>query len=248
MDPRLCGNCGAQMSGDFCQACGQRRSDKIVISRMLRDGVGRLLDLESGFLRAVTELSLRPGAFVRDYIGGRRKSSINPLKYCFIVTTLYALAINLLDINLDFGGGLDFNPEERQIFHILHGFFPYLIYLVLFPVAALQRWLFRESRFSFSETYVFGLFAIGHATWIPVVMAIGGLMESPWGILVVLLAQPAYLAWVMKGFYTPAKKPPVLRAILVIVTAAICSNVFALIIGNLISWLGLVEPLAGSIA
>ena len=63
-------------------------------------------------------MTLRPGAFVLDYLGGKRKSAINPLKYCFIVTTLYALAVNLLDINFDFGGELDFDSEERQIFHI----------------------------------------------------------------------------------------------------------------------------------
>jgi len=195
------------MSGEFCEGCGQRRAGELSISRILRDGIGRLLDLDFGFFYAFRGLTLRPCIFIRDYLGGKRKSSINPLKYCFIVTTLYALAINLLGISLDLGGGLDLNAEERQIFHIIHGFLPYLIFLALFPVAALQRWLFRESGVSFSETYVFGLFAIGHATWVAVLMVITGVLESPTEMLVLLIAQLSYLVWVMKGFYAPMDGP-----------------------------------------
>jgi hypothetical protein len=33
-------------------------------------------------------------------LAGKRQSCTNPLKYCFVVITIYALAINLLDINL----------------------------------------------------------------------------------------------------------------------------------------------------
>jgi len=248
MEQTPCGNCGAQMSGEFCQSCGQRRASEISILRILRDGIGRLLELDFGFFYAIRELTLRPGVFVRDYLGGKRKSAINPLKYCFIVTTLYALAINLLDINFDFGGGLDLNAEERQIFHILHGFLPYLIFLALFPVAALQRWLFRESDVSFSETYVFALFAVGHSTWLAVVMATAGVLESPSELFFLLIVQLAYLTWVLKSFYTPNRRPPVIRAVLVFATLAVCNNLLAVLIGNMISWLGLVEPLADSIA
>ena len=130
----------------------------------------------------------------------------------------------------------------------MHGFLAYLIILNLFPVAALQRWLFRESRISFSETYVFGLFTIGHVTWISLLMAVSGMLELTSGLLILMIAQLLYLIWAMRGFYAPEGIPPVFRALLVLATIAICSNVLSLFIGNVISWLGLVEPLAGSIA
>ena len=39
MNQTPCGNCGAQMSGEFCPSCGQRLAGKIVISRILREGL-----------------------------------------------------------------------------------------------------------------------------------------------------------------------------------------------------------------
>jgi hypothetical protein len=100
MELQPCGNCGARLSGEFCQRCGQRRANQIGISRILQDGFAHVFDLESGFLCTLRGLSMRPGAFIRDYLAGKRQSCTNPLKYCFVVITIYALAINLLDINL----------------------------------------------------------------------------------------------------------------------------------------------------
>lgn len=248
MNQDACGNCGAPLYEQFCQNCGQRRAEKISISRVLRDGFGRLLDLDTGILFTFRELSLRPGAFVRGYLAGKRQSCTNPLKYCFIVVTVYALTINFLDINFDLGDGVEFDQQERQVFHIIHGFLAYLTFLILFPVAALQRWLFRDSGLSFSESYVFGLFVIGHGTWIAVLIALSGLMSSIPGLLIVLLAQLIYLIWAMQSFYAPGGRPPVFRAMLIFATNAICSNLLALVVGNLIVRLGLVEPLPGTIA
>ena len=246
MANQACGNCETPLNAEFCQRCGQRRAREISIRRILREGLLRVVDLDAGFLHTFRELSVSPGAFIRHYLEGKRQPCTNPLKYCFIVITIYALAINIL--NVDFGNTLDLDAQEREVFHIIHGVLAYLMFLVLFPVAAVQRWLFRETRWTFSETYVFGLFVVGHGSWIGVMMAVGGLLQSTSGIIVLAVAQLAYLLWVMRGFYSPKGRPPVIRAVLVFATTSICSNLLALAAGNMIAWFGLVEPLSGSIA
>ncbi len=248
MELQPCGNCGARLSGEFCQRCGQRRANQIGISRILQDGFAHVFDLESGFLCTLRGLSMRPGAFIRDYTGGQ--TAILHQSFEILLCRHHDLCAGhqSAGYQFDLGDALKFNPQERRIFHIIHSFLAYMIFLILFPVAAMQRCLFRESRISFSETYVFGLFAFGHGTWIGVLMAVGGMLESTSGLIILMITQLLYLIWAMRGFYAPGGRPPVFRAVLVSATNTFCTNVLALFIGNVIFWLGLVEPLARSIA
>jgi hypothetical protein len=246
MEERACGNCGTLMAGEFCHACGQRRVEKVELLRMMREGIRRFLDLDTGVLHTMKDLSSRPGAVSREYLAGTRKIYVNPLKYCFVVVTIFALAINFLNVSTSTAIGLEFDQEEQQIFRIVYGVMPYLIFVMLLPVCWVQKRLFRSSGYTLAETYVFSLFTVGHMTWLSVLLAVAGSLETPTGVTILFVAQLAYLVWAMTGFYQ-LTRPPLLRGILVIVLSALCTNLLALALGNLIALLGLVEPLAESI-
>jgi hypothetical protein len=84
---------------------------------------------------------------------------------------------------------------------------------------------------------------MGHMTWVSVLLAVSGSLETITGVAILFAAQLAYLVWAMTGFYR-LTRPPLVRGILVMVLSALCTNLLALVLGNLISLLGLVEPLA----
>jgi hypothetical protein len=235
------------MAGEFCHACGQRGIGKIEFLKLIRDSLVRFLDLDTGILHTIRDLSVRPGAVSREYVAGTRKVYANPLKYCFVVVTIYAIAVSVLNVNTDQAVGLTFDEEERKVYRIVNGVMPYLIFVMLLPVCWVQQRLFRSSGYTFAETYVFSLFTVGHMTWLTVLLAVSGLLETPTGVAILSVGQLAYMVWAMTGFYQ-LTRPPLLRGLLVIILSAASTNLLALALGNLLSLLGLVEPLAESIA
>lgn len=247
MEDKICGNCGTAMAGEFCHACGQRGIGKIEFLKMIRESLVRFLDLDTGIFHTIRDLSVRPGAVAREYVAGTRQVYMNPVKYCFVMVTIYAVLINLLDIDLGPAMGLEFDEEERQISFIIHSVLAYLIFVVLIAVSWIQRRMFRDGGYTFGETYVFGLFTFGHITWLAIAMVASGVIETTVGLSALFLLQLAYLVWAMTGFYA-LSRPPLLRGFVVAISSSLCTNVLALGLGNLLSLLGLVEPLAKSIA
>jgi phosphate starvation-inducible membrane PsiE len=169
-----CPNCGASVGTPFCGRCGQPRSTALDLPTLFRGSFARLLDLEGGFLHTFFRLSMDPGIVCRDYVGGRRKPYTHPVSYCFLLVTLYALMINLLGVEVSFGGAIEFGDTERSLYRIVHGILAYLLFFTLLPVAALQRRLFASSGNSMADSYVFALFVIGHSSVIGITFAAGG--------------------------------------------------------------------------
>ncbi|UCC15290.1 MAG: hypothetical protein JSW21_04960 [Gammaproteobacteria bacterium] len=52
----------------------------------------------------------------------------------------------------------------------------------------------------------------------------------------------------MGGFYGHVQRPPVLRATFIIVVNLVLTNLIVLLLGNLIVWFGLLEPLADALS
>ena len=72
VEKKLCRNCEAELVGDFCHLCGQHvpRSERLNTREVLRDFFGRILNLESSFLRTLVGLTLRPGTVCSEYVEG----------------------------------------------------------------------------------------------------------------------------------------------------------------------------------
>lgn len=83
---KTCLNCGSLVESRFCPECGQenleiRPSFHHLISHFLAD----FFHYDSGFWRTMKTLLLRPGVIVRDYINGKRKTYVEPVKlYIFV--------------------------------------------------------------------------------------------------------------------------------------------------------------------
>lgn len=245
---RRCANCDAPLTGDYCARCGQRRAEDLTVRGMFRHAADTLFDLDRGFLHTVKALFTRPGETCRAYVDGRRQPVTGPLKYCFILMTIYAVTANLLGVEVAVPGVEGFDEREQRLFYLLNSLLGYLIFFILIPSAALQRRLFRRSGDGLGATYAYALFTTGNAAWFSTVFALTGWLSSDWGLVTLLVLNVAYQAWAMAGFYGLGRRPPLIRAAVMMTVNFSLTNVVALAVGNLIVWLDLLEPLAEALA
>lgn len=239
-----CKNCGHPVAENFCPRCGQQRAERLSLRRLLGSSVADLSDLNGGFLHTLKSLTLSPGSVARDYVEGRRLPYTNPVKYCFIVVTVYALVVNIFQTATRPAFMGEASELETTLFHIIHGLLAYLVFVVLMPVAAIQLRLFRDADTHWADAYVFCLFAFGHLYWLNALFSLAGLTLSAIGLSALLLISIGYLAWALWDFYQRAFGPPFFRAVVLVLATALIINALSLLLANLIYYLGLVDKLA----
>ena len=81
-----CLNCGAQVTGAYCSACGQRLHLHRTLTSIGHDILHGVFHFEGKLWRTLPELFLRPGQLTRRYIDGERAKFISPMAlYLFTV-------------------------------------------------------------------------------------------------------------------------------------------------------------------
>ena len=88
-DAGRCLNCGADLHGHFCGACGQR---SVPADPTVRELVGDAWQEFSGYDGRIAETFrslLRPGRVTKDYIEGRRARYLSPVKLYLTVSVVY---------------------------------------------------------------------------------------------------------------------------------------------------------------
>ncbi len=89
-----CLNCGAELSGEYCHQCGQKKVHRHDFS--LKHFFGHLLHefthLDSNkILKTLYALVFRPGLLTAEYLAGRKSSHINPIRLYLTFSALYFL-------------------------------------------------------------------------------------------------------------------------------------------------------------
>ena len=234
-----CGNCGAALTGAYCAACGQRRSQRLSLKKSLSDGVVQLSEFDFAFARTFRGLTARPGPTVTEYIDGRRASFTNPFRYAFLLVTAYVLAIHLFDIDIRAPGAPLDSEEAQAAVRVIASLLAYLFFPSIMVVAWLQRGVARRERFNYSETLAFGAYCHSHITlWSALVGATVGFQSLP-GIGLLLGGQAAYYAWALRGFYDWGVLRCAGVAILLLSGYLLASNLIGLGVANLASLAGL---------
>lgn len=87
----LCKNCSANISGIYCQACGEKvvAPEDFYISRYISGFVSGLTNVDTKFYRTLGAFLKRPGQLSRDYFAGLRKPYLSPIQIFLIVTVIY---------------------------------------------------------------------------------------------------------------------------------------------------------------
>lgn len=89
--PTECLNCGAQLRGRFCAACGQRAIPPYpTVREMAADAWHEFSGWDGRFVRTIRTL-LHPGALTVEVLEGRRARHVSPLRLYLLASLLYFL-------------------------------------------------------------------------------------------------------------------------------------------------------------
>jgi len=101
-----CSNCGVELNGQFCHACGQSSKSVIkffgdVIKELLDDAIG----YDSRLKHSIFPLLFKPGRITLDYVKGKRFHYVLPFRLYLITSLILILLIKGVvsteDINFD---------------------------------------------------------------------------------------------------------------------------------------------------
>jgi Protein of unknown function (DUF3667) len=98
-----CPNCSADVTGEYCPACGQRRirPDDLSARRFVRDLAGELSSFRTRFKTWRTlRLLLWPGGLTSEYLAGRRDPYLAPIKVYLVCAAIFFLAAPWAGFNL----------------------------------------------------------------------------------------------------------------------------------------------------
>src|ERR1700761_5250521 len=91
-----CRNCGHQAPLEFCPACGQETAlHPPTLVEFLHEFVGHYVALEGTLWQTLKLLLTRPGRLTREYLGGRRRRYVLPLRLYLTCSFLFFLVVKL---------------------------------------------------------------------------------------------------------------------------------------------------------
>jgi len=107
VEQEQCANCGTPLQNTYCGVCGQRAATRIVpLWQVTNEFLEDLFDLDLRILRTFPTFFLRPGALTVEYVRGRRRRYIRPLRLylfsSFLLFTVLAFT-NLNGFSVSFG-------------------------------------------------------------------------------------------------------------------------------------------------
>src|SRR5512138_2842993 len=104
IQPAVCLNCGAQLSGAYCAACGQPAHLHRSIASLAHDILHGVFHFEGKIWRTLPELLFHPGRLTRRYIDGERAKFVSPM-------ALYLFTVFLIFAVFAFAGSSDTTPS-----------------------------------------------------------------------------------------------------------------------------------------
>ena len=87
-DAPVCRNCGADLGGAYCGACGQKQAARLGAGDLRSEAWESLRWFEASLVRAGLRLLLAPGGVAREFVLGARKAHVHPLKLLLVAVGL----------------------------------------------------------------------------------------------------------------------------------------------------------------
>jgi hypothetical protein len=97
-----CRNCGAPAPLNFCAVCGQETAVHApTLGEFVHEFVGHYVALEGALWHTLRLLLLRPGRLTREYLAGRRRRYVLPLRLYLTTSFLFFLILKMLPSAID---------------------------------------------------------------------------------------------------------------------------------------------------
>jgi hypothetical protein len=92
-----CLNCGAPLTAEYCNVCGQRHEPHIhTVWHFTREATENLTHADSRFWRTLWALVAKPGFLTREFFAGRRARYLPPVRLYLVISVLFFLLASTL--------------------------------------------------------------------------------------------------------------------------------------------------------
>jgi hypothetical protein len=86
----VCANCGAQLTGEYCAACGQRHEPHIhSVAHFAGEAFESLTHADSRLWRTIGYLLAKPGLLTRHFFAGQRASYLPPFRLYLVISVAF---------------------------------------------------------------------------------------------------------------------------------------------------------------
>lgn len=94
----VCANCGAELGGEFCGACGQRHEPHIhTVGHFVGEALESISHADSRLWRTLWLLFARPGFLTREFFAGRRARYLPPFRLYLVLSVIFFVVTTLPD-------------------------------------------------------------------------------------------------------------------------------------------------------
>jgi len=91
-------NCECEFHTPFCPECGQRQTPAgFGFAQVISEFLSGLYNAEAPIVKTFIQMFVAPGRLVREYIGGKRKAYMSPVKYFLFGAAFYFFMRWMLD-------------------------------------------------------------------------------------------------------------------------------------------------------
>lgn len=108
-----CLNCGAQLTGAFCAACGQKAHVHRTLSAIGHDVLHSVFHFDGKLWRTLPMLLFKPGELTRRYVHGERAKFVSPMAI-FLFSIFLMFAVFSFTGGAAFGGNANFNFRKEM--------------------------------------------------------------------------------------------------------------------------------------
>lgn len=158
-----CLNCGATLTGAYCQDCGQKAdTHRITLSHLIKhDLVHGIWHFDKGLLFTLREALLRPGYMAMNYIKGKRIKYYNVFYLILIVLGINLLLSHLLQQHYNIvekteTEGLVLHKDSADLSYYVKHYFKQLLFLMI-PLFAFSGYIsFRKLKLNYAEHAMIG--------------------------------------------------------------------------------------------
>lgn len=190
-----CVRCGALVTGQYCSGCGEPAPGRLTVRGILRDFSRKVARIDFNLPRTLLDLARKPGQMLSGYLSGLRSRYTNPIAYLFLSSTAFIVVNSWLNRNSDLAR--IFDP-----FEMLSTFWPYAIFALIVPGAALHRFLFRKRNINFAESYTTALYLVAQIIVLETaLLPLGWRTQTAIVRIPLALAEAAYVAWAVSRLH-----------------------------------------------
>lgn len=160
-----CKNCGHLFIGNFCNHCGQEANTTRLNSRFLWNDVQQgLLNFDRGLFFTLKQLSLRPGASIREFVEGKRVNFSSPIAFVLVLATIYAALFHFFHVDMFQNINHTPNSYDDTYYKLTESIVNhYALYsLGMIPFSAIVSYvIFRKQGYNYIEHLVLNIYLTG---------------------------------------------------------------------------------------